>query len=99
MVTLRDVTREGVLAAIAKFDDDGRFQFPNRSGRSRHGAPVRYRHTVASTTPRRSTGGRPVAFTGGNNEPITAQASSETTSRDTTQDFPIDHRSSFSNTP
>ena len=34
-------------------------------GRSRHGAPVRNRHAVASTTMRRSTGGRPVAFTAG----------------------------------
>ena len=59
------------------------FQFPNRSGRSRHGAPVRNRHAVASTTVRRSTGGRPVAFTAGNRGPSTTHASSEITSRDT----------------
>lgn len=49
----------------------------------RHGAPVRNRHAVASTTVRRSTGGRPVDFTFGDNGPITARASSEITSRDT----------------
>lgn len=59
------------------------FQFPNRSGMSRHGAPVRNRHAVASTTVCRSTGGRPVDFAEGNNGPITAHASSEITSRDT----------------
>lgn len=75
------------------------FQFPNRSGTSRHGAPVRNRQAVASTTVRRATGGRPVAFTLGNNGPITAQASSEITSRDTTQDSPCNHRNTFSNTP
>lgn len=38
------------------------FQFPNRSGTSRHAAPVRNRHAVASTTACASTGDRPVAF-------------------------------------
>ena len=38
---------------------------------------------VSMTTVRRSTGGRPVDFTFANNGPITAQASSETTSRET----------------
>ncbi|GGO67580.1 hypothetical protein GCM10010910_29670 [Microbacterium nanhaiense] len=74
------------------------FQFPNRSGTSRHGAPVRYRYAVASTTARRSTGGRPVAFGTGNNGPITAQVSSEISVRDTPQAWPAHRRSPFSNT-
>ncbi|VWX50178.1 hypothetical protein MICRO116_980004 [Micrococcus sp. 116] len=75
------------------------FQFPNRSGRSRHGAPVRKRHAVASTTARRSTGGRPVDFGAGNSGPITAQTSSEMTSRDTPQDWRTQSLKPFSNTP
>ena len=45
---------------------------------------MRNREAAASTTMRRSTGGRPVAFAAGNNGPITPHASSEITSRDTT---------------
>jgi hypothetical protein len=74
------------------------FQLPNRSGTSRHGAPVRNRQAAASTTVSRSTGGRPVAFTFGNNGPITAHASSsEITSRNTIQDSPASHQNSISN--
>lgn len=48
-----------------------------------HGAPVRNYHAAASTTVRRSTGGRPVDFAVEKSGPITAHASSEITSRDT----------------
>lgn len=76
-----------------------RVQFPNRSGTSRHGAPVRTRHAVAATTVRRSTGGLPVDFPFGNNGPIADRAASEITSRDTTQDWPATRQNGFSNTP
>ena len=48
---------------------------------------------------RRSTGGLPVDFAAGSSGPITAQASSEITSRDTDQASLAKRRHGFSNTP
>lgn len=75
------------------------FQFPNRSGVSHHGAPVRKCQAVASTTRRRSTGGRPVSAAAGNTGPITAHTPSEITSRDTSSRIADKHPTSLATRP
>ena len=70
-------------------------QFLNRSGRSRHRAPVRKYYAVASTHVRRSAGSRSIDFGAGNSGLITSQ----TASRGMPVDSGIRLHEFFINTP
>jgi hypothetical protein len=65
------------------------FQLPYRSGRSRHGAPVRNRHRMPLIVARRSIGGRPRPPSAGNNNLRTCHSLSVRSPRPKTAPFRI----------